>query len=112
MGQGDITTIREQATKEMTTITPPLPPSPNTTNMTENLRNNASQADGSNASQTSKSIVNQIGEAAQTFVNKMASVLGNITGEVSQLFGGADKSWELNRASRYVISDIKDRRKA
>jgi hypothetical protein len=88
MGQGDIATVREQATKEMTTKTPQLPLSPNTTtNMTENLTNNASQA-GANASQTAKSIVNQTGEAAQTFVNKTASVLGNMTGEVSQLFGG------------------------
>jgi hypothetical protein len=87
MGQGDIATVREQATKEMTTP-PPLPQSPNTTtNMTENITNNASQA-GANASQTGKSVVNQTGEAAQTFVNKTASVLGNITGEVSQLFGG------------------------
>jgi hypothetical protein len=88
MGQGDIATVREQATKEMTTPPSPLPQSPNTTtNMTENITNNASQA-GANASQTGKSIVNQTGEAAQTFVNKSASVLGNITGEVSQLFGG------------------------
>ena len=87
MGQGDIATVREQATKEMTTP-PPLPQSPNArTNMTENVTNNASQA-GANASQTGKSIVNQTGEAAQTFVNKSASVLGNITGEVSRLFGG------------------------
>jgi hypothetical protein len=88
MGQGDIATVREQATKEMTTPPSLLPQSPNTTtNMTENITNNASQA-GANASQTGKSIVNQTGEAAQTFVNKSASVLGNITGEVSQLFGG------------------------
>jgi hypothetical protein len=49
--------------------------------MTENVRNNASLA-GGNASQTGESIVNQTGEAAQTFVNKTASVLGNISGEV------------------------------
>ena len=38
--------------------------------------------------QTGKSIINNTGEAAQTFVNKTASVLGNVTGEVSELFGG------------------------
>jgi hypothetical protein len=91
MGQGDIATVREQATEEMTT-SPLSPSSPNTTtNIIENVRNNASQA-GANASQTGESIVNKTGEAAQTFANKTASVLGNITGDVSQLFGGANKS--------------------
>ena len=86
MGQGDIGTVKEQATEEMTTSRPAS--SPNTTTyMTENVPNNASQA-GANASQTGKSIVNKTGEAAQTFVNKTASVLGNVTGEVSELFGG------------------------
>ena len=88
MGQGDIGTVREQATEEMTTTSPSSSPN-TTTNMTEeNVPNNASQAAGANASQTGKSIVNNTGEAAQTFVNKTASVLGNVTGEVSELFGG------------------------
>ena len=55
--------------------------------MRENVRNNTSLA-GGNASQTGESIVNQTGEAAQTFVNKTASALGNVSGEVSELFGG------------------------
>ena len=82
MGQGDIGTLKEEEATEITS----LPPSLNTTNMTENVRNNASLA-GGNASQTGESIVNQTGEAAQTFVNKTGSVLGNISGEVSELFG-------------------------
>lgn len=82
MGQGDISTVKEEAT-EITS----LPPSPNTTNMTENVRNNTAPAAGDNASQTGESIVNQTGESAQTFVNKTASVLGNVSGEVSELFG-------------------------
>jgi hypothetical protein len=49
-------------------------PPPNTQNVTDN----ASQAAGA-------SIVNQTGEAAQTFVNKSASVLGNLTGEVGEV---------------------------
>ena len=78
MGQGDIATIKGQAT-EMT--------APTMTNMTENVtRNNASGVKG-NASQTGESMVNQTGEAAQTFVNKTAGILGNVTGEVSELFG-------------------------
>jgi hypothetical protein len=81
MGQGDIATIREEAT-EITSLSPSL----NTTNMTENVSNNASLA-GDNASQNGESIVNQTGEAAQTFVNKTANVLGNVSGEVSELFG-------------------------
>jgi hypothetical protein len=82
MGQGDISTVKEEAI-EITS----LPPSPNATNMTENVRNNPSQAAGDNASQTGGSIVNQTGEAAQTFMNKTASVVGNVSGEVSELFG-------------------------
>ena len=82
MGQGDIGTLKEEEATEITS----LPPSLNTTNMTENVRNNASLA-GGNASQTGESIVNQTGEAAQTFVNKTASVVGNVSGEVSELFG-------------------------
>jgi hypothetical protein len=85
MGQGDIGTVKEQATEEMTTSRPPSSPN-TTTNMAENVTNNASQV-GANASQTGKSIVNKTGEAAQTFVNKTDSVLGNVT-EVSELFGG------------------------
>jgi hypothetical protein len=51
MGQGDIATVKEEAT-EITS----LPPSLNTTNMTENVSSNASLAVGDNASQT----VNQL----------------------------------------------------
>ena len=80
MGQGDIATVREEAT-EITS----LPPSLNTTNMTENVSNNASLA-GDNASQTGESIVNQTGQAAQTFVDRTASLLRNASGEVSELF--------------------------
>jgi hypothetical protein len=85
MGQGDIATVREE--EEAATEITSLPPSPNTTNMTENVRNNASPTAGDNASQTGESIVNQTGQAAQTFVNKTASALGNVSGEVSELFG-------------------------
>jgi hypothetical protein len=62
MGQGDIATVTEQATE--------VTPTPN-----------ASQT-GANSSQTGASIINQTGEAAQGFVNKTSSVLGNISGEV------------------------------
>ncbi|HYX56816.1 MAG TPA: hypothetical protein VE818_11710 [Nitrososphaeraceae archaeon] len=64
MGQGDIGTVKEQATEEMTTLRPPSSPNA-TTYMTENVPNNASRA-GANASQTGKSIVNKTVEAAQT----------------------------------------------
>ena len=84
MGQADIATVKGEKATE---ITSPPPPSINTTNMTENVKNNASMAAGGNASQTGESIVNQTGEAAQTFVNKTASALGNVSGEVSELFG-------------------------
>jgi hypothetical protein len=85
MGQGDIATVKEEEATDITS--PPL--SPNTTNMTENVRNNNASpaAGGDNASQTGESIVNQTGEAAQTFVNQTASALGNVSGEVSELFG-------------------------
>jgi hypothetical protein len=72
IGQGDIATVTEQA-REMSPTTG------------AEIRDNASQA-GVNISQTGSSIVNQTGEAAQTFVNKTASVLGNVTWEVTQLF--------------------------
>ena len=78
MGQGDIVTVKGEKATEITSP----PPSLNTTNMTENVKNNASLAAGGNASQTGESIVNQTGEAAQTFVNKTASALGNVSGEV------------------------------
>jgi len=65
MGQGDIATVQEQAT-EMTPASG---------------AENASQT-GANVSQTGASIVNQTGEAAQTFVNKTTSILGNISGEI------------------------------
>jgi hypothetical protein len=82
MGQGDIATVKEEEATEITS------PPPNTTNMTENVRNNnASLAAGDNASQTGESIVNQTGEAAQTFVNQTTSALGNVSEEVSELFG-------------------------
>lgn len=35
-----------------------------------------------NASETGGSIINQTGEALQTFVNKTRGVLGNISGEI------------------------------
>ncbi len=38
------------------------------------------------ASQTDESIVNHTEEAAQIFVTKTASILGNVSGEVSELF--------------------------
>ena len=66
MGQADIAEVKKEAT-EMS------PPPPNTQNVTDN------------ASQAGASIVNQTGEAAQTFVNKSASVLGNLTGEVGEV---------------------------
>ncbi|HEX7206842.1 MAG TPA: hypothetical protein VF233_01585, partial [Nitrososphaeraceae archaeon] len=72
MGQGDIATVTEQASET----------SPTTGG---GIKDNASQA-GANISQTGSSIVNQTGEAAQTFVNKTTSVLGNVTGEVTELF--------------------------
>ena len=78
MGQGDIVTVKGEKATEITSP----PPSLNTTNMTENVKNNASLAAGGNASQTGESIVSQTGEAAQTFVNKTASALGNVSGEV------------------------------
>jgi hypothetical protein len=65
MGQGDIATATEQATQTTPTTG----------------AENASQA-GANISQTGTSIVNQTGEAAQSFVNKTTSVLGNVTGEI------------------------------
>ena len=65
MGQGDIATVTEQA---------------NQTTPTTGAEN-ASQT-GANVSQTGSSIVNQTGEAAQSFVNKTTSFLGNITGGV------------------------------
>jgi hypothetical protein len=67
MGQGDIAKVTEQVSE----ITP--------TTDAEIVRDNTSQA--------GSSIVNQTGEVAQTFVNKTASVLGNVTGEVTELFG-------------------------
>src|ERR687892_1845015 len=68
MGQADISNVREQTMEAA--------PAAGT---------NASEATA-NASETGGSIVNQTGEAAQTFVNKSASVLGNVTGEVTELF--------------------------
>ena len=72
MGQEDIATVTEQVSET----------SPTTG---AGIKDNASQA-GANISQTGSSIVNQTGEAAQTFVNKTTSVLGNVTGEVTELF--------------------------
>jgi hypothetical protein len=65
MGQADIAEVKKEATE---TSSPP-----NTQNVTDN------------ASQAGASIANQTGEAAQTFVNKSASVIGNLTGEVGEL---------------------------
>jgi hypothetical protein len=63
MGQGDIATVREQTTE--------ITPTPGNASLT-----------GTNVSPTGASIVNQTGEAAQGFVNKTTSVLGNITGVI------------------------------
>jgi hypothetical protein len=65
MGQADIAEVKKEATE----VTSP----PNTQNVTDN------------ASEAGASIVNQTGEAAQTFVNKSASVIGNLTGEVGEV---------------------------
>jgi hypothetical protein len=65
MGQADIAQVEREATE--------MSSPPNTQNVTDN------------ASQTGTSISNQTGEAAQTFVNKSASVIGNLTGEVGEL---------------------------
>jgi hypothetical protein len=67
MGQADIAEVQREATETSS------PPPPNTQNVTDN------------ASQAGASIVNRTGEAAQTFVNKSASVIGNLTGEVGEL---------------------------
>ena len=64
MGQADISKVKEQAIETEPTV-----------------RRNASQA-SANTSGTGGSIVNQTGEAVQTFVNKTTGVLGNITGEI------------------------------
>ena len=65
MGQADIAEIK----KEATGATSPT--------SVQNATNNATQSDSS--------IVNRTVEGAQTFVNKSASVLGNLTGEVGEL---------------------------
>jgi hypothetical protein len=64
MGQADISKIKEQAIEATPTV-----------------RSNASGA-AANASKTGGSIVNQTGEAVQTFVNKTTGILGNISGEI------------------------------
>ena len=64
MGQADISKVKEQATQAVPTA-----------------RDNASEA-AANASKTGGSIVNQTGEAVQTFVNKTTGILGNISGEI------------------------------
>lgn len=64
MGQADISNVREQ-----------------TTEAAQAAGTNASEATA-NASETGGSIVNQTGEALQTFVNKTTGVLGNISGEI------------------------------
>jgi hypothetical protein len=65
MGQADIAEVKKEAT-EATSPT-----------SIQNATNNATQPDSS--------IVNRTVEGAQTFVNKSASVLGNLTGEVGEL---------------------------
>ena len=65
MGLADIAEVKKEATE----VTPPTG--------TQNLTNNASQ--------TEPSITNKTIEGAETFVNKSASVLGNLTGEVGEL---------------------------
>jgi hypothetical protein len=67
MGQADIAEVKREATQMSSS------PPPNTQNVTDN------------ASQAGASIVNQTGEAAQTFLNKSTSVIGNLTGEVGEL---------------------------
>jgi hypothetical protein len=64
MGQADISKVKEQAIQAAPTA-----------------RNNASEA-AANASETGGSIVNQTGEAVQTFVNKTTGILGNISREI------------------------------
>src|ERR671918_108241 len=64
MGQADISNVREQTMEAA--------PAAGT---------NASEATA-NASETGGSMVNQTGEALQTFVNKTTGVLGNISGEI------------------------------
>jgi hypothetical protein len=64
MGQADISNVREQ-----------------TMEAAPAARTNASEATA-NASETGGSIVNQTGEALQTFANKTTGVLGNISGEI------------------------------
>jgi hypothetical protein len=64
MGQADISNVREQTMEAA--------PAAGT---------NASEATA-NASKTGGPIVNQTGEALQTFVNKTTGVLGNISGEI------------------------------
>ena len=65
MGQADIADVKKEAAE----VTSPTG--------TQNVTKNASQAESS--------IINQTVEGAQTFVNKSANVLGNLTGEVGEL---------------------------
>ena len=65
MGQADISKAKEQAIQAAPTV-----------------RSNASET-AANASETGGSIVNQTGEAVQTFVNKTTGILGNISGEIA-----------------------------
>ena len=64
MGQADISNVKEQAIEATPTV-----------------RSNASET-AANASETGGSIVNQTGEAMQTFANKTTGILGNISGEI------------------------------
>ena len=64
MGQAEISKVKEQAIEAAPTA-----------------GDNASAA--ANASETGGSIVNQTGQAVQTFVNKTTGILGNITGELT-----------------------------
>jgi hypothetical protein len=65
MGLADIAEVKKEATE----VTSP-------TNV-QNVTNNASQSE--------RSITNKTIEGAETFVNKSAGVLGNLTGEVGEL---------------------------
>lgn len=65
MGLADIAKVKKEATE----VTSPA--------STQNVTNNASQSE--------PSITNKTIEGAETFVNKSASVLGNLTGEVGEL---------------------------
>ena len=65
MGLADIAEVKKEATEATAQSS------------TQNVTNNTSQ--------TEPSITNKTIEGAETFVNKSASVLGNLSGEVGEL---------------------------